>query len=220
MMRYFNKVYNSLNRPVTVIDFGAGSGFFALELLEKYPDKIEEVLLIDINYNADELNDTSNKRVRKLHKIPSGIDYCIVLMMDVLEHIEDDAGILSEIVDSVGPNSHYFITVPAFMSLWSGHDVYLGHFRRYTRKMLNELLDSSSCKVEASYYIYGMLFPLVWMVRKIKSSGNEEKEPDSDMGNVPFVINEALRLGNTFEMNFRKLNKFRGVTCVAEGKLK
>ena len=34
------------------------------------------------------------------------------------------------------PGTPVFITVPAFSFLWSAHDVFLDHRRRYTSKML------------------------------------------------------------------------------------
>ncbi len=136
LFRYFKQLVKEQKQKMTVIDFGSGSGFFAYELYEAFPDDIEEVLLIDIGYTDQELAETSKDMVKKLRYIPEGVDHCIVIMMDVLEHIEDDYAILKEIKSKVGENAFYFITVPAFMSVWSSHDVYLGHYRRYTIPML------------------------------------------------------------------------------------
>ena len=47
--------------------------------------------------------------------------------------VEDDVGLMREYVDKVAPGTTRFIvTVLAFMWLWSGHDVFLEHVRRYT----------------------------------------------------------------------------------------
>ena len=53
------------------------------------------------------------------------------LMMDVLEHVEDDRGLLGRIVHALRPGALALITVPADMRLWSRHDEQLGHLRRY-----------------------------------------------------------------------------------------
>ena len=57
-----------------------------------------------------------------------------VLLMDVLEHVPDDAAVLGSIVDALRPGCHVLITVPADMKLWSSHDVSLaarGESRSY-----------------------------------------------------------------------------------------
>lgn len=221
LFRYFKNLAQKQSKKLTVIDFGSGSGFFAYELFEAYPEYIEDVLLIDIGYTDEELESTKNNSVKKLRYIPKGISDCIVIMMDVLEHIEDDYAILKEIKSAISSNGYFFITVPAFMSVWSSHDVYLGHYRRYTIPMVKKLLKSSDCEIENQYYIYGSIFPLVWVVRRLKKNEENMTNPESsDMKPLPGPINFALKQYNSFEMNFRKVNKFFGLTCVAEGKLK
>ena len=221
LFRYFKKLAQQQNKKLTVIDFGSGSGFFAYELFEAFPEYIEDVLLIDIGYTDQELEETKNSDVKKLRYIPKGISDCIVIMMDVLEHIEDDYAILKEIRNAISSNGYYFITVPAFMSVWSSHDVYLGHYRRYTIPMVKKLLLGCDCEIENQYYIYGSIFPLVWAIRRIKKNEENMKNPESsDMSPLPGPINFALKQYNFFEMNFRKMNKLFGLTCVAEGKLK
>ena len=222
MFKYFEKIHKQLDRELTVIDFGAGSGFFAYELLEAYPDAVKEVLLVDIGYTEAEMKATEGQIVKKMHYIPKGVNDCIVLMMDVLEHIEDDYAILEEIRDAVGENAYYFITVPAFMSLWSGHDVYLEHYRRYTLGSLKKLLKAKNCHITSHYYIYFSLFPLVWLIRQIKNIGRDKNEmpESSDMGPLPDPINAILKYFHFFEMNFRKMFKLFGITAVSEGQLK
>ena len=221
LFRYFKKLAQKQSTKLTIIDFGSGSGFFAYELYEAYPEYIEEVLLIDIGYTDEELESTKNGKIKKLRYIPKGISDCIVIMMDVLEHIEDDYAVLKEIRNAISHNGYYFITVPAFMSVWSSHDVYLGHYRRYTIRMLKKLLKGCDCEIENQYYIYGSIFPLVWAVRRLKRNEENMTNPESsDMKPLPGPLNFALKQYNSFEMNFRKINKLFGLTCVAEGKLK
>ena len=54
-------------------------------------------------------------------------------MLDVLEHIEDDAGALAAARDALAPGGRLLLTVPAMPCLWSRHDEANCHFRRYTR---------------------------------------------------------------------------------------
>ena len=63
LFRYFKKVAAATDRPLNVIDFGSGSGFFAYELYEAFPDQIAQVLLIDIGYTEEELASTAEQKV-------------------------------------------------------------------------------------------------------------------------------------------------------------
>ncbi len=219
LFRYFEHIIQQVEGKLTVIDFGSGSGFFAYELFKEFPERIGEVLLVDIGYSEEELKETANDPVKKLHYIPEGIDRCIVIMMDVLEHIEDDYAIMADIKRRVGSRAWYFITVPAFMSVWSTHDVYLGHFRRYTIPMLKKLLSHHNNSITSSYYIFASIFPLVWLVRRLKRNNKDMKAPQSsDMAPLPHPVNYLLKQYNSFEMNFRKGNRLFGLTCVAEGR--
>ncbi len=219
LLVYFDQVVKKENRKVTVLDFGAGSGFFAYELLKVFPKHINEVLLIDTGYSEEEIDATKNEQVKKLRSLPGGISDCFVLMMDVLEHIKDDYAILDDIRSRLGENAYFFITVPAFMSLWSNHDIYLGHYRRYTLSHLNKLLTGSNYSIEQQYYIYGSIFPLVWFIRRVKKLTARNHSPKfSDMKPLPGPLNFLLKKYNSFEMKFRKMNKIFGVTCVVEGR--
>lgn len=222
LFNYFRDLHRQQGKPLHVIDFGSGSGFFAYELLEAFSEAVGQVYLVDIGYSAEEIAATAGQRVQKVHAIPQGIGDAVVVMMDVLEHIEDDYGILQLIKDAVGPNTHYFITVPAFMSLWSGHDVYLEHYRRYTLPTLRQLLDSQQAKISSHYYIYGSLFPVAWLVRRLKNLGRQAETAlqSSDMAPLPAPINALLKQFNIAEMSIAKANRWFGITAVSEGCLK
>ena len=67
-------------------------------------------------------------------------DVDLVHLMDVIEHVEDDVGLVREYVDKVAPGTRFIVTVPAFMWLWSGQDVLFEHFRRYTLAGIERVL--------------------------------------------------------------------------------
>jgi hypothetical protein len=81
-----------------------------------------------------------------------------IILMDVLEHIYDDTNFLKEILLKAPTGSFLFITVPSFQFLFSNHDVYLKHHRRYNRKQLLALIDSHNLYVEKCHYFYASLF--------------------------------------------------------------
>ena len=69
----------------------------------------------------------------------------VVLLMDVLEHVEDDVGLLRQYVEKVPSGARFLISVPAFQVLWSDHDVFLEHKRRYTVAKVEHVVSEPSC---------------------------------------------------------------------------
>jgi hypothetical protein len=216
MLRFIKEVYAKTKKPITLIDLGSGSGFFMYEAYEEIPQLIEKIYLVDIGYSQGEIDATRNQLIEKTLSLPNKIENGLVVMMDVLEHLPDDKAMLQDIKSrSVGVN-HFFITVPAFKQLWSGHDVYLGHYRRYTIPMLKKTLKESKINIKRSYYLYGTIFPLVWLVRKVS---NKTYKPKSNMKPTAAPVNALLKWWNTVEAKSSRINKLFGVTCVAEGEI-
>lgn len=87
-------------------------------------------------------------------------------MFDVLEHIEDDKGMLLWLFDKLSPGGRLYLTVPAFQLLWSYEDVHAGHFRRYRRGVIVELLSAAGFRVDYASYIF---LPLVLPILVLRS---------------------------------------------------
>lgn len=122
------------DRNSYLVYIGADSALFSKELAKI--GLVEKAVALDTGY-ADIQLVTENK----IEYFQSGKYSCFnhFLMIDVLEHIENDADFLTYIVRAAHKGAHFNITVPANRSLWSGHDVYLNYFRRYRKKELREL---------------------------------------------------------------------------------
>ena len=115
-------------RPRHILDVGAGSGFFSRHLLAE--TGAQSALCVDIGYASDRDDSEAGKPV--LYRRDTGPTDCdLVLMMDVLEHVDDDRGLVRHYAAKVPSGAHFLVTVPAFRFLWSGHDVFLEHKRRY-----------------------------------------------------------------------------------------
>ncbi len=215
LLNYFKKLPS--NSKYDIIDVGSGTGFFAEELLKSFPERINNCYLIDTEYSEEEIKKNKNTRLLKKNEIPDSISNSLVIIMDVLEHLEDDEKMLNTIkINSIGEN-YFFITVPVFQSLWSAHDLYLCHYRRYTSSSLKKLLLKNNYVVVKNYYLYGTLFPFVWITRKI-SNLFPNKEVKSEMKSIHPLLNKILFLIASFDANFLQRNKLMGVSCVAFGK--
>jgi SAM-dependent methyltransferase len=92
--------------------------------------------------------------------------YDLVLMLDVLEHIEDDRGALARVYELLAPGGRVLLTVPAHRFLWSEFDVMNHHCRRYSKKPLVRLIgDAGLAVVSARYYYFWIVLPL--LVRRV-----------------------------------------------------
>jgi 2-polyprenyl-3-methyl-5-hydroxy-6-metoxy-1,4-benzoquinol methylase len=93
----------------------------------------------------------------------------LYLCMDVLEHLKDEKEILDLIArKQANPQTTYFFfTVPAFQSVFSSHDVLLGHYRRYTAGQFRSVLETNGLTVIDSGYFFFTLLVARWFERKL-----------------------------------------------------
>ncbi len=87
------------------------------------------------------------------------------MMLDVLEHIEDDAGFLRALHAKMSAGGILLLSVPALSILWSSEDEMAGHFRRYHLPNLCKLLEKSGFQVLYGTYFFSFLFLPVLLVR-------------------------------------------------------
>ena len=89
-------------------------------------------------------------------------------MLDVLEHLDDEAAALAAARGALAPAGVLVVTVPAYAWLWSGHDVALGHRRRYTAARLRAAVAATGFRVTRVTYFNTLLFPVLALVRAAK----------------------------------------------------
>jgi SAM-dependent methyltransferase len=109
--------------------------------------------------------------------------YNLVLMLDVLEHIEDAAGALGNLRQLLKPGGHAILTVPALQSLWSVHDVVNQHHRRYDKMGLHRLIKDSGLVVRELRYFF--IWPLGLMYLRKLSFGTKQRARKSYTVTVP-----------------------------------
>lgn len=125
------------------------------------------------------------------HDLPFADEsFDIIGIFDVLEHVESDVESLKALSKRLAPEGKILVTVPAFPSLWSEHDVTHHHFRRYTRASLKESAAKAGLKVSyASYYNF-FLFPVAVATRALKRLTGR-KTPDDALPGAP--VNGLLK---------------------------
>ncbi len=86
-----------------------------------------------------------------------------VLMIDVLEHIEDDNGLVQKIYNVLNEKGEYIIVVPAYQFAYGKRDKSLGHYRRYSKKSLKKVLEKNNFVIEKIRY-WNMLGLLPYLI--------------------------------------------------------
>ena len=89
----------------------------------------------------------------------------LIVMLDVLEHIENADAALAKAVDLLTENGRLIITVPAFRSLWTSHDDLNHHFTRYTKRSFRELAGRSGFRIGDMRYLFHWTCPAKLMIR-------------------------------------------------------
>lgn len=118
----------------------------------------------------------------------------LLLLMDVLEHLSDDFLFFSRLLQKIRPGGHLLITVPADPSLWSGHDVRFGHFRRYTRQRLEQLWTGLPVTVRLLSHYNSRLYPLVKGMRSLsRLMGKPMGDGGTDFSLPPAPVNRLLQ---------------------------
>ncbi len=98
-------------------------------------------------------------------------------VFDVVEHFDDDLGLLKSINDYLVKDGLIYITVPAYHLLWSNIDNESGHHHRYTISSMSEKLKKTGFEVLYSTYIFSILPLPIFLFRTIPSKIGLNKKP-------------------------------------------
>ncbi len=116
-----------------------------------------------------------------------------IVALDVLEHIPDHQAAAREIARVLAPGGMAFITVPAYRSLWSAHDVALMHQRRYIAPEMGNLLSEAGLSVRHLSYAVTALLPMVWVIRAWQRRFRANGPPRADAVPTHPLLNAFLR---------------------------
>lgn len=194
-------------KPQRILDVGAGSGFFSRHLLTE--GGAQSALCVDVGYerNRDEAVDGKPVAYRR---DCDATDCDLVLMMDVLEHVDDDAGLVRHYATKVPAGAHFLVTVPAFRFLWSGHDVFLEHKRRYTLPQIEKTLRDAGLEIVKGAYFFGFIFPLAAAVR-LATRG--DTQPRSSLSKQGALTNGLLVAACAAELPLFPMNRLAGLSA-------
>jgi SAM-dependent methyltransferase len=150
-----------------LFDIGGGNGYVAGYLQEAGMD----VVLVEPGHTGIS---TAKSRGLK-HLVCATLEHAefhegslpAVGMFDVIEHIEDDAGTLARVHSQLAPGGMLYLTVPAYSLLWSLEDIEAGHFRRYDRGSISDVLAETGFRVEFATYFFRALVVPIYFFRSL-----------------------------------------------------
>lgn len=170
-----------------MLDIGCGDALFFDQLTA-----LGEVW--GVEPDADLVNDDGPHRHR-IHVGPldatfqPGRRFRLVLLLDVLEHLDDPVGALRQVQALLEPDGRVMITVPAFAVLWTQHDDLNQHRVRYRKDTLARVVEQAGLQVLSARYLFQWLFPAKLVTRAVERSLHRPAKP---AGVPPAWINRML----------------------------
>ncbi len=145
-----------------ILEVGAGIGTIT-KTVSKYfaPNEVSEWVCIepDSKQNAHLLSmvdtgvipPTCSVKLSFQRDLQDDKKFDLILYSDVLEHIEDDQIELSIAAGRLNIGGHLLVMSPAHNWLFSDLDRVAGHYRRYTKKMIQDLKPKGMELVQLKY---------------------------------------------------------------------
>ncbi len=212
------------NRRLLDVGCGAGNMAHHLRLYGHY---------IGVDVNAKPLRVARERRLPVARGSAESLPFAsesfdLVTILDTVEHVPNETGVLAEIHRVLKPRGNVLVTVPAFMFLWSKNDVLNRHQRRYRRSELVEKLRAHGFRVLRASYNNFFIFPLaaaVIVARRgrlepdLASPHFDEEAYQVEMEPTPVPLNRLLNGVGRFEAGFLRRFSFpwgTGIIAIAE----
>ncbi|MFD0696833.1 methyltransferase domain-containing protein [Paenibacillus sp. GCM10027628] len=208
----------SIGPDFQILDAGCGTGG-NLDFLSSLGPNVTG---LEMEPDAAEIARSKSGKAVYIGSLPDQIPFAdesfdLIVLLDVLEHIEDDMGALAALTAKLKPGGNLLITVPAFSFLWSSHDESHHHKRRYR---LNELIRKMShCNLHPKYasYFNTWLFPVIALVRILQNKLRSTRKTD-DLSLPSRFLNQLLMSVMSSERHILKHGKMPfGVSIIAIG---
>lgn len=217
------KLSHFLPEGGNILDVGCGNCYIAdgLSSIANF-----QVTGIDTAFTPEMLRSLQRDNLNgiRLYQRIEDIAECVfnaVLLLDVLEHVEDDVGTLQNLSNTpvIDHGAIFFITVPAFSCMFSAHDRKLGHHRRYTCNSLVSVATDANMEILTSGYFFTSLLAPVMLYKLMELFGlpyfkrggaGEWNHPQWITDIVAFFLNTDTLLGQL--LNYVNI-KIPGLSC-------
>ncbi len=187
------RVITDLRLPARarILDAGCGSGRNMVELARH--GTVTGVELSDTSVCLARERGAGEVVEGSVLEMPFEADsFDMAASLDVIEHLEDDLAALRELRRVVTPGGSLLVTVPAYQWLWSGHDEINHHFRRYTRRSLQQAGEEAGWQQVRTTYFNSLLLPAAILLRVLDRFSRKTTESSLDLWVPPEPLNWLL----------------------------
>lgn len=171
------------------LEVGCGTGF-VLSGIAISNSTIElsgsEIFLAGLSYASNRIPSAHFMQMDARH-VPFVDEFDAIGAFDVLEHIEEDEIVLTQLQRALKPGGVLLLTVPQHPWLWSASDEYAFHIRRYTRSEIERKVAKSGFEVVRSTSFVTSLLPAMMLSRTLQKQQKETFDPTSE-----FITNPLL----------------------------
>ena len=186
------------------LEVGCGTGFVIQAIQKHYPkavlcgsDYFEQGLV-----HARKRMPSVNFTQLDARKMDEEELYDVIGAFDVIEHINEDELVLSNLSHALKSRGTLLVTVPQHRWLWSRVDEYACHVRRYTRAELVRKVTQSGLTVNYVTSFVSLLVPLIWISRLRTKSRNTKP---LDELHIPYWLNRLLEIIMFVELGLIKI---------------
>jgi SAM-dependent methyltransferase len=156
--------------PSMIVEIGCSSGFLLRDLMARLSDHF----FLGADYTHETL-ETLGKQLPAVPLVQFDLTHCplpdafadVVVLLNVLEHIEDDEAAIAELFRIVRPGGSVIIEVPASSSLFDVYDRVLLHHRRYDMSALLARLRKAGFRVERKSHLGFLLYPAFYLSKRL-----------------------------------------------------
>jgi SAM-dependent methyltransferase len=179
MLFCLDQLIDGYGASAPFLDVGCGIGDVSLHLAEArgWSGKAIDVSETAIPRARHLLASQPGITVERQSLDQEGSRYSTVIMMDVLEHLENDRAALREVAARLVPGGLVFLTVPSNPREWRWDDVVYGHVRRYRVTELAEKLREATLEPVVAIDV---TYPVFWMMRRIYTRLLHQSSSDAD----------------------------------------
>lgn len=165
------------------LEIGCGTGFVLSGITKVYPNAYlqgSELFIKGLDFAANRLPSVNLMQMDARH-IPFVSEFDSVGAFDVLEHIEEDRQVLSQIHKALNPGGILILTVPQHNWLWSPVDDYACHVRRYSARELHDKLKDTGFEILRSSSFVTSLLPAMLISRFIQKLKAKDSNPSAGL---------------------------------------
>jgi SAM-dependent methyltransferase len=166
------------------LEIGCGTGYVLGRLHRAFPRLAlsgTEFFEEGLAFARERLGDAASLGQADATRLDLRDAFDVVGAFDVIEHIEDDRRVLTNIHAALRPGGGVMLTVPQHAWLWSATDVAACHVRRYSREDLRKKLEAAGFDVLRMTSFTTLLLPAMWLARRRKRDGMDEVEAELDL---------------------------------------